>query len=129
MVLSAIALSVTLLAPQKGLIIKDIKKGHGVGAKNGDLITVNYTGKLTNGTVFDSSLKPGRTPFQLTLGQHQVIPGWEKGLLGMKVGGERKLTIPPDMAYGPAGRPPVIPENATLIFIVDMVKIQPGSGK
>ncbi len=121
---SVAAFATTVFFSGNGLVIKDLKKGHGVGAKDGDMITVNYTGKLTNGTVFDSSKNPGRTPFQLTLGQHQVISGWEKGLLGMKVGGQRKLVIPPDMAYGPAGRPPVIPENATLVFIIDMVKIQ-----
>jgi FKBP-type peptidyl-prolyl cis-trans isomerase len=121
---SAVALTATVVFSGNGLVIKDIKKGHGVGAKDGDTITVNYTGKLTNGKVFDSSKNPGRTPFILTLGQHQVIPGWEKGLLGMKVGGQRRLTIPPDMAYGAAGRPPVIPENATLVFVVDMLKIQ-----
>ena len=121
---SAAAFAATVALSGNGLVIKDLKKGHGVGAKDGDTITVNYTGKLTNGKVFDSSKNPGRTPFKLTLGQHSVIPGWEKGLLGMKVGGQRKLTIPPEMAYGAAGRPPVIPENATLIFIVDMLKIQ-----
>jgi FKBP-type peptidyl-prolyl cis-trans isomerase len=120
---SAVALATTVVLSGNGLVIKDLKKGHGVGAQNGDTITVNYVGKLTNGKTFDSSKTPGRTPFTLILGQHQVIPGWEKGLLGMKVGGTRKLTIPPDMAYGAAGRPPVIPENATLIFTVDMVKI------
>lgn len=121
---SAAAIAATAVFVGSGLVIKDIKKGHGVGAANGDTVTVNYTGKLTNGTVFDSSKNPGRTPFQFTIGQHQVIQGWEKGLLGMKVGGTRKLTIPPDMAYGPAGRPPVIPENATLIFTIDLLKIQ-----
>jgi FKBP-type peptidyl-prolyl cis-trans isomerase len=103
--------------------IHDIKVGHGVAAKSGDAVSVNYTGTLTNGTVFDSSEKPGRTPFEFHIGAGEVIKGWDQGVAGMKVGGTRKLTIPYELAYGEAGRPPVIPPKATLIFVVKLVKI------
>lgn len=103
--------------------VEILKQGTGKEAKVGDNIVVNYTGTLLDGTKFDSSLNPGRTPFPYTLGQNMVIQGWEKGLLGMKVGEKRKLTIPPELGYGPAGNPPVIPQNATLIFEIDMLSI------
>ena len=125
MQLSAIAFTAALLLAPSGLIIKDMKKGKGHGAENGDTVTVTYVGKLTNGTVFDSTAKEGGKPFTVTLGQHQVIPGWEKGLLGMKVGGKRRLTIPPELAYQDRGVPNVIPPNSTLIFDIAMLKIQP----
>ena len=102
--------------------IEILKQGTGEGAKNGDLVSVNYTGTLPDGTKFDSSLNPGRTPFEFTL-PGQVIQGWNLGLIGMKVGEERKLTIPPELAYGAAGRPPVIPQNATLVFDITMLSI------
>lgn len=107
----------------QGMKVEILKQGTGDGAKAGDDISVNYTGTLTDGTKFDSSLNPGRTPFPYTLGQNQVIQGWELGILGMKVGEKRRLTIPPELAYGVAGRPPVIPQNATLIFEIDMLSI------
>ena len=107
----------------QGMKVEILKQGSGAEAKTGDTVTVNYTGTLTDGTKFDSSLNPGRTPFQFTLGQNRVIQGWELGVAGMKVGEKRKLTIPPELGYGPAGRPPVIPPNATLIFEIDMVSI------
>ena len=107
----------------QGMKVEIIKQGTGEGAKSGDAIIVNYTGTLLDGTKFDSSLNPGRVPFPYTLGQNQVIQGWELGLLGMKTGEERKLTIPPELAYGAAGRPPVIPQNATLIFDITMLSI------
>ena len=107
----------------QGMKVEILKQGTGEGAKVGDNIVVNYVGTLPDGTMFDSSLNPGRSPFPYTLGQNQVIQGWELGLLGMKVGEKRKLTIPPELAYGPAGRPPVIPQNATLIFEIDMLSI------
>lgn len=122
MQLSAAVFGITLLLGGNGLVIKDVKKGHGKPAKVGDVLTVNYTRKFTNGTVFDSSKRPHRTPFDVTLGAHQVIRGWEQGLVGIKVGGQRRLVIPPDLAYGPAGREG-IPPNSTLIFIVDCLKI------
>lgn len=105
------------------LKIETLKEGTGEGAKNGDLVTVNYTGTLENGTKFDSSLNPGRSPFQFTLGQNMVIQGWELGILGMKVGEKRKLTIPAELGYGASGAGGVIPPNATLIFEVDLLKI------
>ena len=107
-----------------GLIIKDLKVGTGEEAVAGKTVTVNYTGKLTNGTVFDSSLKPGRTPFVFTLGGGQVIKGWDLGVAGMKVGGKRQLTISPELGYGSAGMPPVIPPNATLVFEVELLGVQ-----
>ncbi len=103
--------------------VEILKEGSGDGAKSGDMVTVNYTGTLLNGTKFDSSLNPGRTPFQFTLGQNSVIQGWELGVLGMKPGEKRKLTIPPELGYGAAGAGGVIPPNATLIFEIDLLKI------
>lgn len=107
----------------QGMKVEVLKQGTGNGAKVGDNIQVNYTGTLLDGTKFDSSLNPGRTPFPYTLGQNQVIQGWELGLLGMKVGEERKLTIPPELGYGAQGANGVIPPNATLIFVIDMLSI------
>jgi FKBP-type peptidyl-prolyl cis-trans isomerase FkpA len=104
------------------LEIKDTKVGKGAEAKTGDLVTVNYTGYLTDGTKFDSSLNPGRTPFQFTIGNGEVIQGWEQGFAGMKVGGKRKLTIPPELGYGPQGQGP-IPPNAVLVFDVELLAV------
>ena len=106
-----------------GLKIETTKEGTGEVTKNGDAISVNYTGKLTNGTVFDSSIPRGE-PFTLTLGRGQVIKGWDLGLLNMKVGEERRLTIPSSLAYGKDGFPGVIPPDATLIFEVSLVTIK-----
>lgn len=105
------------------LKIEVIKEGTGVGAAKGQSISVDYTGKLTDGKVFDSSIPRGQ-PFTLILGAGQVIPGWEMGLLGMKVGEQRRLTIPPALAYGKGGFAGVIPPNATLIFDVEMKSIK-----
>jgi FKBP-type peptidyl-prolyl cis-trans isomerase len=91
------------------------------GAKTGDIALVLYTGKLQDGKVFDASAKHGNKPFQFTIGQGQVIKGWDQGILGMTVGEKRTLVIPPDLAYGPEGRPPTIPANATLTFDVQLV--------
>jgi len=91
--------------------------------KSGDAISVHYTGKLEDGTKFDSSVDRGE-PFEFTIGQGQVIEGWEKGLLGMKVGEKRTLTIPSDMGYGAQGAGGVIPPNATLIFDVELMGIK-----
>lgn len=104
------------------LIIKDLVKGKGAAAKAGDTVTVNYTGWLTNGTKFDSSLDRNQ-PFSFALGQGQVIAGWDQGVAGMKVGGKRKLTIPADLGYGEQGANGVIPPNATLVFEVELLKI------
>ena len=106
----------------QGMKVEISKQGTGAEAKIGDVVTVDYAGTLLDGTKFDSSIDRG-TPFPFTLGENRVIQGWELGVLGMKVGEKRKLTIPPELAYGPAGRPPVIPQNATLIFEIDMLKI------
>ncbi|HCI05451.1 TPA: peptidylprolyl isomerase [Patescibacteria group bacterium] len=105
------------------LKIEDLKLGEGKEAQNGKTVTVNYTGKLADGKKFDSSYDRNQ-PFSFILGTGQVIQGWEKGILGMKVGGERKLTIPPSMAYGQAGIPNVIPQNATLIFEVELLEVK-----
>lgn len=107
----------------KALKIEEVKKGKGVEAKAGKTVVVHYTGWLTNGTKFDSSVDRGE-PFSFNLGTGQVIPGWDKGVAGMKKGGKRKLHIPPDMGYGPNGAPPVIPPNATLIFDVELLDVK-----
>jgi FKBP-type peptidyl-prolyl cis-trans isomerase len=107
-----------------GLKYEILKKGHGTTAKAGQTVTVNYTGRLVDGTVFDSSLNPGRQPFQFNLGTHQVIQGWDEGVAGMKIGEKRKLTIPSALGYGAAGAGGVIPPNATLIFDVELLKAQ-----
>jgi peptidylprolyl isomerase len=110
--------------PPAELVVKDIVKGKGPKAKPGDLASVQYTGvSWSTGEKFDASWDRGAQPFQFPLGQGQVIPGWDKGVKGMRVGGRRELVIPPDLAYGPSGQPPVIGPNETLIFVVDLVKI------
>jgi peptidylprolyl isomerase len=106
-----------------GLQYEELECGDGQEAKRGDTVVVHYTGTLEDGTKFDSSLDRGQ-PFPFTIGAGQVIQGWEEGIAGMKIGGKRKLTIPPELAYGKAGRPPVIPKSATLIFEVTLVDIQ-----
>jgi FKBP-type peptidyl-prolyl cis-trans isomerase len=105
------------------LKIEDTKVGTGAEAKAGDTVTVNYTGYLTDGTKFDSSLDSGQ-PFQFTIGAGEVIQGWEEGVTGMKVGGTRKLTIPPDMGYGEQGAGGVIPPGATLVFTIELLEVQ-----
>lgn len=106
-----------------GLQIEIVKEGTGKEAKAGDSITVHYTGTLTDGTVFDSS-KISNQPYTLTLGVGEVIPGWDVGLVGMKAGETRKLTIPSNLAYGAGGYPnsPIGP-NATLLFEVELLSI------
>ena len=106
-----------------GLVIEDIKIGDGQEVEKFNIVTVNYTGLLENGTKFDSSLNPGRTPFRFTVGAGQVIKGWDEGLMGMKVGGKRKLTIPPELSYGSRDNGP-IPANSTLIFEIDLLGIE-----
>ncbi|EMK01969.1 FKBP-type peptidyl-prolyl cis-trans isomerase [Leptospira sp. WS58.C1] len=120
--ISAFVLSLGVFAQgQNGLVIKDIKKGTGKEAFNGSNVTVHYTGWLTNGKKFDSSKDRG-TPFRFDLGAGQVIRGWDKGVQGMKEGGIRKLTIPPEMGYGSSGAG-TIPPNSTLIFEVELIKV------
>ena len=106
-----------------GLVIEDIKIGDGQEVEKFNIVTVNYTGLLEDGTKFDSSLNPGRTPFRFTVGAGQVIQGWDQGLIGMKVGGKRKLTIPPELGYGSRDNGP-IPANSTLIFEIDLLGIE-----
>tara|TARA_B100001113_G_scaffold347743_1_gene340584 strand:+ start:1112 stop:1528 length:417 start_codon:yes stop_codon:yes gene_type:complete len=106
-----------------GLVIEDIKVGEGKEVEKYNIVTVNYTGLLEDGTKFDSSLNPGRTPFRFTVGAKQVIKGWDEGLIGMKVGGKRKLTIPPELGYGSRDNGP-IPANSTLIFEIDLLGIE-----
>jgi FKBP-type peptidyl-prolyl cis-trans isomerase len=105
-----------------GLKYRDVIVGKGPQPKVGDTVVVNYTGKFTNGKVFDTSV--GRQPFQFHLGRGEVIKGWDEGVGSMHVGGKRKLLIPPDLAYGKAGYPGVIPPNSTLTFDVELLKIK-----
>ncbi len=107
--------------PPKKLVVKDLAKGKGTPAKAGDQLQVNYVGvNYRDGKEFDSSFSAGK-PFDFPLGGGMVIPGWDQGLEGMKVGGRRMLTIPPDLAYGPEGQPPTIAPNATLVFVIDLL--------
>ncbi|XP_014780656.1 uncharacterized protein LOC106876571 isoform X1 [Octopus bimaculoides] len=92
-------------------------------AENGDQVFVHYTGYLENGEIFDSSIKQNKNPVEFILGESMVIPGWEQGVKGMCVGEKRKLVIPPHLAYGKSGRPPVIPPDATLSFETLLVKV------
>ena len=106
-----------------GLIIEDLVVGEGTEAQDYNKVVVNYTGELEDGTVFDSSLNPGREPFTFTLGVGSVIKGWDLGVKGMKVGGKRKLTIPPELGYGERNTS-VIPPKSTLIFEVDLLEVE-----
>jgi len=113
-------------APTKmpdGLEYWDIKKGTGAVAQSGHKVKVHYTGWLTNGKKFDSSVDR-KQPFEFMLGAGQVIKGWDEGVAGMKVGGKRQLRIPPDLGYGGAGAGGVIPPNATLIFDVELLGVE-----
>ena len=114
-------------ATAPAVVVTELKKedsaaGKGPACKTGDTVKVHYTGTLMNGTKFDSS-RDRDEPFQFTLGKGEVIKGWDEGVVGMKKGGKRKLTIPSDKAYGPSGRPPSIPPNSPLIFDVELVEI------
>lgn len=104
--------------------IDEIEVGDGLEALRFSTVDVHYTGRLEGGEVFDSSLERGE-PFRFTLGAGQVIPGWDMGILGMKAGGKRMLTIPPELAYGQRGAGGVIPPNATLTFEVELVAVEP----
>jgi FKBP-type peptidyl-prolyl cis-trans isomerase len=110
-----------------GLIIQDLTCGTGPEAKKGDVITVDYTGSFENGQVFDTSKGEGRDPFPLQLGAGQVIKGWDIGLEGMRAGGTRKLTIPPELGYGPNDYQG-IPGGSTLIFEVDLLDVESAGG-
>jgi FKBP-type peptidyl-prolyl cis-trans isomerase len=105
------------------LEIEDKTPGSGRAAKTGDTVHVQYTGTLMNGTKFDSSYDHRGDPFKFTLGKGEVIKGWDEGVVGMKIGGKRRLRIPPDLGYGERGSPPSIPANAGLVFDVELVSI------
>lgn len=106
-----------------GLKYHDLKVGTGTEAQKGKHVTVHYTGWLTTGKMFDSSINKKR-PFSLTLGSGQVIKGWDEGIVGMRVGGHRQLSIPPNLAYGPDGYAGVIPPSATLIFEIYLTEVK-----
>ena len=105
------------------LTVEDIAVGSGNAVKSGDTIVIHYEGKFLTGDVFDSSYTRGK-PFETIIGVGRVIKGWDEGVIGMKKGGKRKLTIPPDKAYGPQGVPGAIPPNATLIFTLELLEIK-----
>ena len=115
--------------PPTEVVIEDIVEGTGPAARTGDTVDVQYVGALfEDGSEFDSSWSTGQ-PFVVTLGEGQVIEGWEEGLVGIRKGGRREIIIPSDLAYGPTGQPPSIPPDAALIFIVDAEKVTPkGTG-
>jgi len=116
-------INITKKENMEELKIEDIKIGEGKEAVNGNTLTVNYSGTLVDGTKFDSSYDRNQ-PFSFVLGQGRVIKGWDMGLLGMKVGGKRKLTIPSELGYGTQGAGSDIPPNATLIFEVELLKVE-----
>ena len=106
-----------------GLVIEDLVVGSGATASPGQRVSVHYTGWLTDGNKFDSSKDRGQA-FLFSLGRGEVIRGWDEGVSGMKVGGKRKLTIPPDLGYGARGAGGVIPPNATLLFEVELLAVR-----
>lgn len=106
-----------------GLQIEVLQAGEGAAATAGTTVVVHYTGWLTDGTKFDSSLDRGQ-PFEFFVGERQVIPGWDEGVAGMKIGGKRKLTIPPELAYGERGVGGVIPPGATLVFELELLDVK-----
>jgi peptidylprolyl isomerase len=112
-------------APPAGLQIEDEIEGTGDTATAGDSATVHYVGvSYSTGKQFDASWdSPGQQPYTFTLGAGDVIPGWDQGVAGMKVGGRRRLTIPPELGYGEQGQPPVIGPNETLVFVVDLLEV------
>lgn len=111
-------------APPNSLVTEDLEEGTGAVAKAGDAVTVQYVGvNYKSGKEFDASWDRGE-PFTFTLGAGEVIPGWDQGVEGMKVGGRRELIIPPELGYGTAGAPPAIPPNETLVFVVDLEAVE-----
>jgi FKBP-type peptidyl-prolyl cis-trans isomerase len=105
-----------------GLYYQDLTEGSGLGARDGHVLNVYYTGRLTTGEQFDSNTEGDGYSFQL--GRRQVILGWEQGVQGMRIGGKRRLVIPPSLGYGQRGFPPVIPPSATLVFEVELLNIR-----
>jgi len=118
-----LSITPTTIPTMDQLKIEDLVVGTGTEVKSGDNIVIHYLGTLLDGTKFDSSYDRGQ-PFETQIGVGQVIQGWDQGVVGMKVGGKRKLTIPPEMGYGARGAGNVIPPNATLIFEVELVNIK-----
>jgi len=112
-----------MITTGSGLKYEDLTIGNGLEAIPGKSVTVHYTGTLLDGTKFDSSLDRNQ-PFTFILGAGNVIAGWDEGVAGMKVGGKRKLVIPPELAYGQEGIPGVIPSNSTLLFDVELLEVQ-----
>jgi FKBP-type peptidyl-prolyl cis-trans isomerase len=112
-----------VVTTQSGLKYQELKEGSGPAAKDGDTVDVHYTGWLKDGTKFDSSHDRGQ-PFSFKLGAGRVIKGWDEGVQGIKVGGKRKLIIPPELAYGKRGAGGVIPPDAELTFEVELIKIR-----
>lgn len=109
---------------EKTMTIETTVPGTGEAIVNGKIAVMEYTGMLADGSVFDATSLHGNVPFEFVLGQGMVIQGWEQGVLGMKIGEERTLVIPPELAYGAAGFPPVIPQNATLTFKIKLLAIK-----
>jgi peptidylprolyl isomerase len=114
--------AVQMTTTPSGLQYRDLVVGKGPQPKDGDTVVVNYTGKFTNGKVFDTSV--GKNPFEFVLGRGNVIKGWDEGVASMHEGGKRRLVIPPALAYGADGYPGVIPPNSTLTFVVDLLHIK-----
>ncbi|GAB4451250.1 MAG: hypothetical protein OHK0029_00080 [Armatimonadaceae bacterium] len=112
-----------MITTESGLQYEDLTEGTGESPKPGDQVTVHYTGTLEDGTKFDSS-RDRATPFVFPIGTGRVIKGWDEGVMSMKVGGKRKLVIPPDLGYGARGAGGVIPPNATLIFDVELLGVK-----
>jgi peptidylprolyl isomerase len=111
-------------SPPRNLVVEDIVKGKGKAAKKGDTVIVNYVGEnFSNGKEFGASWDRGQ-PFHVTIGRTHVVKGWTRGLVGIRKGGRRMLTIPPELGYGPNGYPPAIPPNETLILVVDAVSVR-----
>jgi peptidylprolyl isomerase len=115
--------TIKVVVTKSGLKYVDLKVGAGKTPKPGDLVVVHYTGKLTTGRKFDSS-RDRKEPFVFPLGKGMVIKGWDEGVATMRVGGKRKLIVPPKLGYGASGMPPVIPPNATLVFEVELLGIR-----
>ena len=111
--------------PPASLQSRDIVQGNGKTAESGDQLSVQYVGvSWSSGQQFDASWDRGKQPFNFQLGAGMVIPGWDQGLVGMRVGGRRELVIPPNLAYGPQGQPPAIGPNETLVFVIDLKKVK-----